>query len=99
MEKKDEVLDSDKPSADKPKTTQMVAQNPAAVRMVRVRLNRDAVINDKGEVGIPGQTVDVTEARAKELCDVGFTGNFAFTGERYEDRQAPKIFRAVRLAS
>lgn len=49
-------------------------------------MKKDAEGNlvDMGRVAQPGEVIEVDEQRAKEICDDKFTGNYAFSGDRYE---------------
>lgn len=44
-----------------------------------------------------GEVAEVTPAQAAEFCDKKFRGNYAYSGERYEDKQPAVIVRAVRV--
>ncbi len=82
------------------KSTKMVA---AAPKTVRVKLLRDCTLEDQGnihpQVTKAGSVVTVTEENAKKLCDRHYKGNFAFSGERYEEQNVQKIYKAERVRS
>lgn len=79
---------SDQPKPEAPKQTEMANPPKAQVKLVKVKLKRDAFINDL--IVIASQDakhptiVEVSEERAKELC-VKRAGNYAFQGARYDD--------------
>lgn len=79
-------------------TTKMVASQEKKTRMVKVQIKRDCVVN--GAMVKEGQTVEVDEAVAKDLCDTRFKNVYPFSGERdakSPDAQQGHIVRAVRV--
>lgn len=90
------------PDTNPPVQTNMTAA-PKQTRMVKLRAIRDfRYKTPEGEEKIvtPGNTADVPEDQAKELCDKAFEGNYAFSGERYAtdgDAKKHQLVRAERV--
>lgn len=72
------------------KKTEMVAPSKVKIRALRtIEINGRQIAKDA--------IVEVSEDEAKEFADHKFKGQFAFAGERINDRTRHEIVRAVRV--
>ena len=54
------------------------------VKMVKIKLLRDAIIDDAGNIALAGTACEVPEHIAKNLCDTNYSGYHPFYGNMPE---------------
>lgn len=89
-------LDESQTQMVKASTQTKMVKGDELTRMVKVKVEKDTLVGTT--LHHPGEVVEVTEERAKELCTpMQGRGFYPFDGERGSTAETEKVVRATRI--